>query len=383
MRAIVFETITGKFLHELELKTWEYDSGILAPDATTITLPAYTPRARRIRVERFLVPFKHGVALVEDSLPGVFHVPVAGVIRDWERVTERDGLDYFKVNVYGLEAIFEHRYALKYPGWPLVDSKHKPLTTYDLTFKNVQYGTIMKRLVQGTFQWAGGALPVRFEPDRTGTREKTYKAIDGKPVREALDDLSQLEAGVEYDFTPYVDQNSLDVSFLLRTGTDQTRIITPNRHLLQIGGTSSFVGNLTRTITAPRLWSQSIYMGGKDSDKVIAARATTANLTNNGFPHMTEWDTTHVTVSRQQTLQAYATGSINNAAVQETWDFQLRATTIPTLRHGDEITFEFQNSTVIPDGTYTRRVLAIEHRSESQSWLTVKAVGNNYGEIPT
>ena len=144
---------------------------------------------------------------------------VLSVVRAGE--DDEDGRPGYKVVCYGPERLFDYRHVRKYPGWPLIGGDGKPTGTYDLSYTGLQYGTIMKRLIQESMLWPGGDLPLVFEADRAGTRERTYEAVDGKPVIDALDDIADNEAGVEYAFIPEIDDLD-NISWRFVTGTDAT-----------------------------------------------------------------------------------------------------------------------------------------------------------------
>ena len=80
MRALLFETVSGKPVVDLERTAWSYDTGILAPDKLDVTVPAYTKRSRSMDLRSLLVRDKHSVALIDESVQGSRVVVAAGPI---------------------------------------------------------------------------------------------------------------------------------------------------------------------------------------------------------------------------------------------------------------------------------------------------------------
>ena len=52
--------------------------------------------------------------------------------------------------------------------------------------------------------------------------------------------------------------------------------------------------------------STAVFTGGKDDDRVMVARATSDTLINAGIPLTEVWDSSHSSVSKQATLDAWA-----------------------------------------------------------------------------
>lgn len=371
MRALLFETRTGHPVIDLERTAWSCDAGVLAPDKIELHVPAYTPRARTMDLKGLLTPFKHAVALVDESVSGERTVRAAGPIVGAPTVPDDDGNDGYQVTCYGPERLLEPRHVRKYPGWPLIGMDGKPTGTYDLTFAGVEYGTMMKRLVAESMLWPGGDLPLLFEADRAGTRQKTYEAVDGKPVHEALDDLADLENGVEYAFVPEI--NDVDeISWRLVTGTDSERIITTSEHLWNIGGPAPDVRSFRRTPDVSTLATETIFTGGKSDDAMLMARASSTMLTDLGWPRMERWDSSHSTVSEQATLQAWANARLGG--VTDRVSFEVRAELAHLIRPGDSVVLDAREHWDLPDGTYAGRLLSAAWNSASPDWVAVQLV---------
>lgn len=371
MRALLFESRTGAPVIDLEVTDWSCDSGILAPDKLSVTVPAYTPRASTMDLKDLLTPFKHSVALVDESVDGVRVVRAAGPIIAPPTAADDDGNNAYKVTCYGPERFFEYRHVRKYPGWPLIGGDGKPTGTYDMNLTGLEYGTIMKRLVAESMLWPGGDLPLVFEADRAGSRERTYEAVDGKPVLDALDDIADNEAGVEYAFIPEIDDLD-NISWRFVTGTDAGQIISAGDYLWNIGGPLPDVRGFQRTPELTGLATETVFTGGKSNDQVLMARATSTALVDDGWPRVERWDSSHSTVSELSTLQGWANAGLGG--VVDRISFEVRADQAHTVRPGDMVTLDALGHWDLPDGPHAGRVLSLAWNSSSPDWVEVQLV---------
>lgn len=372
MRALLFEVRSGKPIMDLEFESWSYDTGLLAADSIELRVPGYTPAALSLDLRSLLTPKKHGIALVEDSVAGDVWVPAAGFISSAPAQGDVDGKHFYEVKAQGPDRLLEQRHVRLYPGWPLVNGAGKPNTTYDPKWRNLEYGTIIKRLVAESMKWPGGDLPLDFEPDRSGSRERNYLALDGKPVLDAMDDIADLIEGVEYDFQPYID--GLDqVRWRLATGRDSSRVITGDVNpVFNLGGVRADVRGWEREPVGSEAASEAYFTGGKEDDRVMVARATSSALINQGWPRQEVWDSSHSTVSIQSTLQSWANARLRG--VVERIEFEVRSDRAWRMRHGDRVLLSAAGHWDMPDGVYDRRVLSVSRSSDSADWTTVQLV---------
>lgn len=373
MRALLFETRTGNPVIDLEMSEWSYDTGILAPDKLDVTVPAYTKRSRSLDLRALLVRDKFSVALVDESVQGQRVVVAAGPIVQPTPQEDADGNNSYKVSCRGIERLLEWRGVRLFPGWPLLDSKNKPTGTYDQTFLNVQYGTIIKQLVEESEKFPGGDLPIIYELDRIGVHARTaYAAIDGKPVLEAIDQVADLADGVEYDFQPVIDEFD-NITYKLVTGTDAARIVTGDRFpVWNLGGRMPDIRNYQRDPDASPVVTDTVFAGGKDDDKVMLARAFDHAPLSDGFPRAELWDSSHSTVSVQSTLQSWANGALGG--MPDRISFDVLAKHAHGVRHGDVGELAAQGHWDLPDGVYSVRVLSVGRNSSDPDWVSINLV---------
>lgn len=367
MRAIVHETVTGEPVTEMEITAASWSSGICRPDEVSVTVPGYTGRD----VRQFMVPRKFCVTLLEDD----GKVRGSGLLSLPEGSTDDDGLHRVVFPGRGIESYFDRRHVLPHPYWPLVDSAGYPIKGRDTRIVGVEYGTMMKRLYAQALSHPGAELPVVWEPDRPGTREKEWAAVDGKAVQEAVEDIANLIGGVEWDWVPVVDDSDR-LTFALVTGTDADQEITSAFvHIWQAGGSEPDIRDLRVKVSPEFMASTAIFTGGKDDDRVMVARATSSVITDAGVPPIEVWDSSHSSVSVQETLDGWARKRISEGETPvEYWSFEVRADRAFGLRHGDWATVETCGHWLIPDGSYRRRVVEVSGAAESQ-WLGVTVAG--------
>lgn len=369
MRAILHEVRTGEPLRELEFTKASWATGICREDEVTVTIPGYTAAADGLR--NLVVPRKTAISLVrEDGVcvaAGIVGKPLAG--------SADDGTPELSVPCRGIDTLFDRRRILPYPYGALVDAAGYPDERYDTRISGVEYGTMMQLLYQQAAAHPGGSLPIAWEAARTGTREKGWAAVDGKAVQEAVEDISQLLGGVEWDWVPVVDETDR-LSWAFVSGYDATMEITSAYwHDWAAGGTDPDIRGLAEATSPEFMASTAFFTGGKDDDRVMISRQHDPGLIDAGFPLAEIWDSSHSTVSEQATLDGWAKGALEDgqAPVQE-WEFEVRADRAAGLRHGDWCTVEVADHWWIPDGVYTRRIVEVSGDAESE-WLGVAVAG--------
>lgn len=373
MRALLFETVTGKPLVDLEMTAWSYDTGILAPDKLDVTVPAYTQRSKSMDMKSLLVRDKHSIALVDKSVQGQRLVVAAGPIALPTPQEDVDGNHTYKVACRGVERLLDWRHVRLFPGWPLIGSDGKPTGAFDQSFENLSYGTIMKHLVMESEKFPGGDLPIIYEADRAGVHERnSYHADEGKSVLEVMDQLADLGDGVEYDFQPQIDEFD-NITYRLITGTDSARVISGNASpVWNLGGARPDVRGYERDPDADPYFTDTVFSGGKDGDTVMLARAQDHTMIDDGYPRAELWDTSHSTVAIQDTLQSWADGGLGS--MPDRISFESLATHAYGVRHGDVGELAAQGHWDLQDGLYPVRVLSVGRKSSDPDWVQIHLV---------
>lgn len=373
MRALLFETVTGKPVVDLECTDWSTDTGILAPDSVEVTVPAYTARSRSMDLRSLLVRDKFSVAVIDESVAESRYVVAAGPIVQAVPAEDAGGNHAYKVSCRGVERLFESRHVRLFPGWPLIGADLKPTGAFDQSFKDLSYGTIMKRLLVESEKFPGGSLPISYEPDRAGVHERNeYHADKGIKVLEAIDDLADLSDGVEYDFRPVIDEFD-NVTYEFVTGTDSGRVVSRDAGLVwNLGGVMPDIRGYERVPDPSPVYTEAIFAGGKDDDTVLLARAQDSAPLSDGFPRAELWDSSHSTVTVQSTLQSWADRSLTK--LPDRVRFEVRAQHAHGIRHGDMGELASLGHWDMHDGIYPVRVLSVSRSSSDPGWVAISLV---------
>lgn len=374
MRALLYETMTGNPVMDLQVTDWSYDTGICAPDVLEVTVPAYNRWAQSLNLKELLVADKRSIALIDESVEGERVVPAAGVLSAPAPNESNDGKHTYKVRCRGIDAkTLDRRRVRLFPGWPLLNSSGLPTGLYDPTFANLSYGTIMKRLITESMKFPGGALPIMFEADRPGVHERSeYKAIDGKSVIDVINQLADLSDGVEYDFETRIDEYDR-ITHLFKTGTDADRIIAGGvERVWNLGGPRPDASGYEREPFDGPFVSDAIFSGGKDGDKVMLAKAEDHSKIALGFPRAEVWDNSHSSVSVQATLQSWADGALGGG--RDKISVNVKAELAHNIRHGDRALLSVQGHWDMPDGDYPVRVLSAARKAADPDWVSVSLI---------
>ncbi|WP_017791870.1 hypothetical protein [Leucobacter salsicius] len=367
MRVLLHETMTGEPVSELEYSAASWSVGVCRADEVTVEIPGYTGRSWY----QFMVPRKFVMSVIDEER----RVLAAGVLGIPEGKSDTDGAHKISFPGTGVESLYERRHVLPVGYWPLVDATGFPIKARNTTITGVDYGTIMKRLYMQAMNHEGGHIPAVFMPDRIGTRERTYLAVDGKPVQDAVQEIAEVVGGVEWDWVPVIDESDR-LTFHLITGTDAEPEITSSFwRAWQSGGDDPDIRGLDFKISPEFLAQTAIFMGGKDDDRVMASRRTGSALVAAGIPLCEVWDTSHTSVSRQSTLDGWAQARYEEGqAPIHYWTFDVRAESSNGLRSGDWCTIDVFDHWGIPDGTYERRIVEVSGSADSD-WLGVVVAG--------
>lgn len=367
MRVLLHEAMTGECVTELEFSDFTWSTGVCRPDSVSVTVPGYTGRS----LYGYMVPRKYFVTI--DAGDGRI---IAGILGIPETDPDDDGVEHLTVPGTGVESYFGRRRILPYPYWPLIDSGGIPIKARDTRITGVEYGTMMQRLYQQALAHPGADLPVVWERERSGSRQKEWAAVAGKPVQEAVEDISNLLGGVEWDWVAALDANDRLSLHLVTASDSMPELSSAFWHTWQQGGEEPDVRGLRVKISPEFMCHTAIFTGGKDDDRVMMARAVSTDLLALGIPLSEEWDSSHSSVSEQATLDGWAAKRVaEGQAPVQYWEFSVRADRAAGLRHGDWCTIEVSGHWFIPDGSYDRRVVEVSGNATSD-WFGVTVAGD-------
>lgn len=366
MRTLLFDKLTGEHIEDLDVTDVSWTQTIGSPDSVKFEVPAYTPAMRKLGLRNLVTPTKTVIAVEE---PGWADFVGAGDVGLPEYDTDTQKLS---LPASGVETILGKRVVLPANVGALIGSDGKPVATYDTNLKNWEYGTIIKKLIVQAMAQPGFNLPWVFEPDRIGTREKNTAAADMKNLLELVEDISNLDGGVETDFTSrWADDNHTRMQTLVRTGTDAVRVISSQSEFaFSLRGKKPTARSLKEQILPNYLTSRVWMTGGKDDDRMLVARANSSYLTDLGFPFMETVDSSHSSVSVLATLQSYANRRLSQGQkLGRFWKFDVRKSAAVGMRKGDRLNLLVKGDPFIPDDDYRHRVVSLS--GGVSEWLSV------------
>lgn len=256
------------------------------------------------------------------------------------------------------------------------DDAGKPNPAVQVSFTGRSWPHIVRRILQLGMAREGGALPLAFGPDGTGSHDKSYDPASFKPQDEALIDLTELDDGPEIHLMPRYVGGRLGVEFLVRVGDDAKLQLSNGGlpHRFDFSASKRSVRGLRVKRSARMLASEAWATGGRQAAVALIARATSTALAGLGFPRMESLSNAHSTVTEQATLDEYARGELAaSQKAHEWWSFETNVDKAPKLGTfwlGDYCDIVMRDSAYVPDGTYRRRIAALSGTLGSR-WVRV------------
>lgn len=371
VNAYIFETRGGRMVTEFEPLDVKWNAATNAAEDVTVTIDLRNAVEAARDWRSLATPWKHSIAI--DTGTRVLGGPILP-----STMTDDDGK--LQIVARGVVVLFD-----RFPILPvavLTRPEDQRLTlpnglpdpAVDTTLSGLDYGTIGKRLIQQALAWPGGAdLPIVFQDDRTGSREKTYPAVDMKKVGDALVDLSKLENGCDFRFQlRWRDDTRLEWFF--ETGTEQTpRLQSPDISAWEVGDGSGLKVETNPSRMASIVWS----IAGRSSDIVLARMRYESALIDHGFPLLFTDSGVSPTASDPTTLDSRNVEALRTAAKPwEFWSFSISAADAGAfnVREGDYldviVTADANVSGgFVAAGTYRRRVAALS--GTLGDWVTI------------
>lgn len=329
-RYILGNLRTGRRILDLPVLTGPWDVRLNTAGSITCSVDMNDPDVQRLDLRNTSTPTQTFLGVVEDD-----QIIEAGPI--WTRGYNRDSR-ILSLGAKGLGSYFNYRLILPLLAatlgtdqWtipdPLDATATIPNPDLTTTISGVSLGTIAKGLIEQARLWTGGDLPIVFQADEVGTRERTFLGVDFKPVLEAIEDMSKVIGGPDFVFQPRFTSDMLGVEWLFRTGTEAEPLITSqSRPVWNVTRPESPVSGLTIAEDGSKLLSLGWQVGGRQDDKVLVARAYNPALVDANFPLMEAVDSSHSSVSEQDTLDGHAESAVRlGQKAQEVWAFTAKA----------------------------------------------------------
>jgi hypothetical protein len=335
LRWFLADLRTGRQLVDLQVMSGNWQRFLNAPETLTATLDMRDPDTIAVHPRVAAAPGRSILAVAAGDT-----IIAAGPI--WAHGYDRDQRT-LQLTAVGMWSYFDHRHVLPVVAATLdvtqftipdasAAGKTKPNPAVGTYLNGWEYGTIAKKWVQQAQAWTGGNVPIVFEADRVGTRQRNFEGADFKRVGTVLTQLTQIDKGPDIRFMPRLTADRLGIEFLLQTGTDASPLLTGGPHQWDLTAPKSQMSGFAVRVDATMLTSTAWATGGRSADTVLVARSIDSTLVDGGYPLLESLDSSHTSVSEQGTLDAYAVeGTTLGRTPMESWDFDVETNTQPYL----------------------------------------------------
>jgi hypothetical protein len=335
LRWFLADLRTGRILLDVQPLAGNWERYLNAPERLTATMDLRDPNTIDLRLRQSAAPGRTILACAAGDT-----VIAAGPI--WAHRYSRAAKTLQLVAV-GMWSYFDYRYVLPVAAAtldvtqftipdPSAAGKTQPNPAVGTYLVGWEYGTIAKKWVQQAQTWTGGNVPVVFEADRAGTRERNFEGVDFKKLGTVLSQLTEIDGGPDIRFMPRLTPDRLSIEFLLQTGTDASPLLTGGPHLWDVTAPDSAISTFDVEVDATQMGSVGWASGGRSADTALIGRSVDPTLTNAGYPLLEMLDASHSTVVERATLDPYAVDltTLGRSPV-ETWDFSVEADRQPFL----------------------------------------------------
>lgn len=335
LRWFLADLRTGRQILDLPVLAGRWDRYLNAPERITATLDMRDPDTIQLRPRIAATPGRSILACAYGDT-----VLAAGPI--WGHQYDRDNKTV-QLTGAGMWSYFDHRYVIPIAAAtidvteftlpdPSAAGKTMPNPAVGTYLTNLEYGTIAKRWVQQSQAWTGGDVPIVFEADRVGNKERNFEGADFKNLGTVLTQLSQIEGGPDIRLKGRMTADGLGIEFPLETGTDADPLIAGGTHLWDLTAPESALSKFNVKADGASMAGTAWATAGRSADTVLVARSVDTYLTDEGFPLLETLDSSHTSVSEQATLNAYANeATLLGRGPLETWDFDVETNQQPYL----------------------------------------------------
>jgi hypothetical protein len=365
----VFETVTGKFIANLDgnVSTWARE--LNGTDTATVQLtPGAITLATRGELRNVTEPWRMSLAVLWDDIPIVYG-PI--ITRQWDG----KGL---KINVGSIKLLLARRKAHM---WGI------PYNTQTLTYTNLSLGSIAVALVRDVAEAvakAGSGLPIVFPSDIVDldpTHQRTYPGTENKDITSLLDDLSGVLNGPDIDFLAgWTDATHTYMQYTMRVGTPTApMLIQPNQLVFDATQPDSAVKSVSYIEDGSQLATTQWAAGAGMDTGTVMSKATSLDLVTKGWP-LLEGEKDYKTVENQATLDTYSAGDLaTNQTPTVQWGMVIDAEMPPsfgTYQIGDIGRVRIKNHVWIPDNdNYLVRIIMMSGTGAATVTLGVQGFG--------
>lgn len=390
-RWLLCDLLTGRQILDLNVASGSWSTVLNTADTITLQIDMQDPAMISLGLRNAATPAKTVLAVSEDDT-----IMAAGPI--WTRKYDRDAKT-LELGAKGIWSYFDHRYiqqllaaTIDVTTFTLPDPDNEggsianPALTTELN--GYDLGTIAMKLMELAQSWTGGNIPLVFPPDRAGYRERNYLGADFTNLGEALRQLTAVDNGPDISFAPRFTSDRLGIEWVVSTGTeDQPMLFSNSTPHWDLTLPESSASNLEVDEDASDIASLAWQTGGRSDDEVLVARAYDPTLLGLGYPLYEVLDSSHSSVSEQDTLDAYAQeATVFGRGAVETWTFTAEAHQQPVV--GSYSVGDFVSLTIaaydttngsgdpyLPPGTYSQRIVGISGDQDGEQLKITCAPG--------
>lgn len=360
----LFDVMTGLLIDEFEPVTGSWSVGINEPEDIQVKIDLNSDRERARDWRNLAVGMKTGIAVEQDGR--WYGGPI--LPQSWDEDAQS-----LSLTAKGVMILLDKQFVLPpaaETGALIIAATKLPNPAMDTRIVGVDYGTMIKRLVQQWQAWPGASIPIEFQPDRVGTREKGWLGLDMKPLGAAIEDISQLDGGCEFRFE-LRRKSETHLGWLLVTAPDDVRRLQSDTvHYWDSAAIEPSVSGVNESSNPSEMADVYFATGGRTEDTALVARARSTQLRDAGYPLMMQLDSTHSDVSVQATLDGYAAAGLRNASKEIKFrTFEVRADMAPYLNEyhpGDLAQVNIEDSGYLPDGDPVRRIAKLSGDQDAE-----------------
>jgi hypothetical protein len=366
--ASVCETISGKFISNLDCKINSWARELNGTDTATIQLsPGALTLATRDNLRNITTPWRMSLLIAWEGIP-IFYGPI--ITRQWDGKA-------LKINAGGIKLLLARR---KAHNWA------QPYASQVISYTNKSLGSIAVSLVQDVAcdpLKAGSSLPIVFPSsvvDTDPTHQRNYNGFENKDIESLIDDLTGVLNGPDVDFLPgWTDSSQTFMQYTMRVGTPTApALIQSNQIMFDATQPQSSVRAVSYTEDASQLVTTEWASGSGTDTGILMSKSTSTTLTSLGWP-LLEGEKDYKTVSDQATLDTYTAGDLaTNQTPTVQWGLTIDATQPPMFGSyllGDIARVRIANHLWIPDNdNYLMRIIGMSGDGSTSINLDVQGV---------
>lgn len=369
VRVSIFETRGGALINEIDPATLSWDAVTNEAETVKVNIDLNSADASGQNWRSLAAPWKHSIAV--EAGGRVYGGPI--LPHDFD-----DDSAVLNLTARGFRIMLARRNVLPIAAMPpgsLTLPNGLPDTALDTVLRGLDLGSIGMRLVQQACVFPGwNDIPIVFQPDRPGTHERTFPAIERKNLHDALSDLSGVENGPDFRFQLEKVGNDA-FQWRAESGTEtRPRLESPDVFAWEVGQGSG----LSVTSNPARMGSLAWSEGGRSNDTALVRSLYDPTLIDHGYPLLELESDASVNTVLPATLDAWNTETLRTGIRPwEFWSFKIRADQPPfpgEYNLGDLIDVVVTEDSPIAGGylgpgTYRRRIAKLA--GDMSEWITV------------